>query len=161
MLSKWNCSVVSDSLWSHGLQPARLLCSWDFPDEHTGVGCHFLLKIVVSYSRNPFLIPFTTPFSCWTSKAIKLLPWISLIALFSSVIQSCLTLCDLMNCSMPGLPIHHQLLEFAQTHIHRVSDAIQPSHPQSSPSPPAFSHSQHQGLFKWVSSLHQVAKVYK
>ena len=67
-------------------------------------------------------------------------------------------LCDSMDCSTPGLPVHHQLLEFTQTHVHWVSGAIQPSHPLSSPSPPAFSLSQHQGLFKWVSSSHQVAK---
>ena len=63
---------------------------------------------------------------------------------FSSVAQSCLTLCDPMNCSTPGFPVHHQLLELAQTHVHRVGDAVQPSHPLSSPSPPAFSLSQHQ-----------------
>ena len=67
---------------------------------------------------------------------------------FSSVAQSCLTLCDPMNRSTPGLPIHHQLLEFTQTHVHRVSDAIQPSHPLSSPSPPAPNPSQHQSLFQ-------------
>ena len=67
---------------------------------------------------------------------------------FSSVTQSCLTLCNPMDCSMPGLPVHHQLLEFTQTHVHRVGDAIQPSHPLSSLSPPAFSLSQRQGLFK-------------
>ena len=66
-----------------------------------------------------------------------------------------------MDCSVPGLPAHHQLLEFTQTHVHWVADAIQPSHPLLSPSPPAFNLSQHQGLFKWVSSLHQVAKVLK
>ena len=60
---------------------------------------------------------------------------------------------------MPGLPVHHQLLEFTQTHVHRLGDAIQPSHPLSSTSPPAFNLSQHQGLFQLVSSLHQVAKV--
>ena len=65
---------------------------------------------------------------------------------FSSVAQSCPTLCDPMNCSTPGLPVHHQLLEFTQTHFHRVSDAIQPSHPGSSPSPPAHNLSQHQRL---------------
>ena len=65
-----------------------------------------------------------------------------------SVVQSCPTLCDPMNHSTPGLPVHHQLLEFTQTHVHRVSDAIQPSHPLSSTSPPAFNLSQHQGLFK-------------
>ena len=77
---------------------------------------------------------------------------------FSSVAQSCLTLCDPMNRSMPGLPVHHQLPEFTQTHVHRVSDAIQPSHPLSSPCP-TFNLSQHQGLFKWVNSSHEVAKV--
>ena len=67
---------------------------------------------------------------------------------FSSVAQSCQTLCDPMDCSTPGFPVHHQLLELAQTHGHRVSDAIQPSHPLLSPSPPAFNLSQHQGLFQ-------------
>ena len=78
---------------------------------------------------------------------------------FSSVTQLCPTLCDPMNCSTPGLTVHHQLLESTQTHVHWVSDTIQPSHPLSSPSPPAFNLSHHQGLFKWVSSKHQVAKV--
>ena len=77
----------------------------------------------------------------------------------SSVAQSCPTLCDPMDCSKPGLPVHHQLPEFTQTHVHWVGDVIQSSHPLSSPSPPAFNISQHQGLFKWVSSSHQVAKV--
>ena len=67
---------------------------------------------------------------------------------FSSVAQSCLTLCNPMNCSTPGLPVHHQPLEFTQTHAHRVGDAIQPPHPLSSPSPPAPNPSQHQGLFQ-------------
>ena len=66
---------------------------------------------------------------------------------FSSVAQSCPTLCDPLDCSTAGIPVHHQLPEFIQTHVHRVSDAIQPSHPLSSPSPPAFNPSQHQGLF--------------
>ena len=78
---------------------------------------------------------------------------------FSSVAQSCLTLCDPMDFSMPGFPVHHQLLECTQTHVHCICNAIQPSHSLSSPSPPAFNLSQHQGLFKWVSSLHKVAKV--
>ena len=78
---------------------------------------------------------------------------------FSSVAQSCPTLCDPMNGSTPGLPVHHQLPEFTHTHVHRVSDAIQPSHPQSSPSPPAPSPSQHQSLFQWVNSSHEVTKV--
>ena len=78
---------------------------------------------------------------------------------FSSVTQSCPTLCDPMNRRMPGYPVHNQLPESTQTHVHCVGDAIQPSHPLSSPSPPAANLSQHQGLFKWVSSPHQVAKV--
>ena len=77
---------------------------------------------------------------------------------FSSVAQSRLTLCNPTNCGMPGLPVHYQLLEFTQTHVHWVGDAIQPSHPLSSRSPPAFNLSQHQGLFKWVSSSHQGPK---
>ena len=70
---------------------------------------------------------------------------------FSSVTQSCLNLCDPMNCSTPGLPVYHHLPEFTQTHVHRVADAIQPSYPLSSPSPPALNPSQHQSLFQWVT----------
>ena len=77
----------------------------------------------------------------------------------SSVAQLCLTLCDLMDCSTPGFPVHHQLPEIPQTHVHRVGDATQPSYSLSSSSPPAFNLSQHQGLFQWVGSSHQVAKV--
>jgi len=77
----------------------------------------------------------------------------------TSVAQSCPTLCDPMNCSMPGLPVHHQLPEFTQTHVHRVSDAIQLSHPLSSPSPLAPNPSQHQSLLQWVNSSHEVANV--
>ena len=89
--------------------------------------------------------------------AMKILKLCNVIQ-FSSVSQSCPTLCDPMNHSTPGLPVHHQLLESTQTHVHRVADAIQPSHPLSSPSPPALNVSQHQGLFQWVSSSHEVAK---
>ena len=78
---------------------------------------------------------------------------------FSSVAQLCLTYCDAMNHRTPGLPVHHQLPKSSQTHVHWVGEAIQPSLPLSSPSPPALNLSQHQGLFKLVSSLYQVAKV--
>ena len=78
---------------------------------------------------------------------------------FSSVAESCLTLCYPINRSMPGVLVNHKLPEFTQTHVHWVSDAIQPSHPLLSPSPPAPNPSQHQSLFQWVNSLHQVAKV--
>ena len=83
-------------------------------------------------------------FYCLTCQSVQLL--------------SCVRLCDPMDCSMPGFPVPHQLLELAQTHVHRVGDAIQPSHPLSSPPPPAFNLSHHQGLFEGVSS-HQVAKI--
>ena len=106
---------------------------------------------------------FTSSLACrlliiWILGFLISLWWFSSVQ-FSSVTQSCLTLCDPMNSNMPGLPVHHQLPEFTQTHVHWVGDVIQPSHPLSSPSPPALNLSQHQGLFKWVSSLHQVAKV--
>ena len=78
---------------------------------------------------------------------------------FSSVAQLCPTLCNPMNHTTPGLPVHHQLPEFTQTHAHRVGDAIQPAHPLSSPSPPAPNPYKHQGLFQWVNSSHEVAKV--
>ena len=90
---------------------------------------------------------------CWLKKNAQ--SWVH----FSSVTQSCLILCDPMDYSTLGLPVHRQLLEFTQTHVCWVGDAIQPSHPLSSPSPPAFSLSQHQGLFQGVSSSHQVARV--
>ena len=84
-------------------------------------------------------------------------PWFSIYQ-FSSVTQSCPTLCNPMNRSTPGLPVHHQHPEFIQTHVHRVSDAIQPPHPLSSPSPPTTNPSHHQSLCQWVNSLHEVAK---
>ena len=77
----------------------------------------------------------------------------------SSVAQLCPTLCDPVDCHMAGIPVHHQLLEFTQTHADQVNDAIQPSHPLLSPSPSTFNLSQHQGLFQRVSYLHQVAKL--
>ena len=81
---------------------------------------------------------------------MKILRWFQ----FSSVAQSCLTLCNLMDYSTSSLPVHHQLLEFTQTHVHWVGDAIQPSHPLSSPSPPAFKLSQHQGLLPLCAKSH-------
>ena len=93
----------------------------------------------------------------WVCLFLLLLLYWSIVDLqfsqFSSVAQPCSTLCDPMDCNTPGLPVHHQLPEFTQTHVHWVSDAIQPSHPLSSLSPPAFNLSQHQGLFQWVSQF--------
>ena len=85
--------------------------------------------------------------------------WLHISISISSVPHSCPTLCDPINYCTPGLPVHHQLQEFTQTHVHWVGDAIQPSHPLSFPSSPAPNPSQHQGLFQWVNSSHEVAKV--
>ena len=106
-------------------------------------------KFLKSISNWFHLFQFWVRFIIYSSKGIQ----------FSSVTQSCQTLWDPMNCSTPGLPVHHQLPEFTQTQVHRVGDTIQPSHPLSSPSPPAPNPSQHQSLFQWVSSSHEVAKV--
>ena len=101
-------------------------------------------------NKNKYIISWN---QCWGNKDLKD------IYQFCSVAQLCPAICDPMDCSTPGIPEHHQLLELAQTHVHQVSDAIQPSHPLLSPFPPAFNLSQHQGLFQWVSSSHQVVKV--
>ena len=128
-------SVMSDSLRSHGLQHTRLPCtnSWS------------LLKLMSTESVKP------------SNHLILCHPLQFSLVQFSSAAQSCPTLWDPMDCSMPGFPVHHKLPELAQTHVHWVSDAIQPS-PLSSPSP-AFNLSQHQDHFQWVNSSHQVAKV--
>ena len=113
-----------------------------------------------------YLLEFAQIHVHWVGDAIKPSHPLSQLGLFryqsvqlSSVAQSCLTLCDPMNRSTPGLPVHHQLPGFTQTHVHWVSDALQPSHPLLSPSPPAPSPSQHQSLFQWINSSHEVAKV--
>ena len=120
----------------------------------TRVGCHFLLQgIFPTQGSNLCLLH-------WQVGSLPLHhrePYCQHVQI-RSVAQSCPTLCDPMNRSTPGLPVHHQLLEFIQTHVHRVSDAIQPSHPLSSPSLPSLNPSQHQSLFQRVSSSHQVAK---
>ena len=104
---------------------------------------------------HPYMTTGTWPLTT-TKKTFQLNSyWVQ----FSSVTQSCLMLCNPMDCGTPGLPVHHQLLEFTQTHVHWVSDALHPSHLLSSPSPLALNLSQHQGLFQLVSSSHQVAKV--
>ena len=129
---------------------------------------HFLQITQLVASELPFNEPLAciSQFTCInlfhmnSEKFRGYLPRIMQQAQFSSVAQSCPTLCDPMNQSTPGLPVHHQIPEFTETHVHRVSDAIQPSHPWSSPSPPAPNPSQHQSLFQWVNSSHEVAKVH-
>ena len=116
-------------------------------------------KNCVDFWHHKFLITLkiTINFPIFMWSWINCLPHVAQSV--SSVAQLSPTFCNPMDCSTPGLPVHHQLAQFTQTHTHWVGDAIQPSHPLLSPSPPAFNLSQHQGLFQWVSSLHQVAKV--
>ena len=138
-----------------GLYSPRLLCPWNSPGKNTRVGCHFLLQgIFLTQESNPGLLHCRLIPYCLSHHRILAL-WIQ----FSSVAQSCPTLCDPMNRTTPGLPVHHQLPELTQTHAHRVGDAIQPSHPLLCPSPPAPNPSQHQGIFQWVNSSHEVVKV--
>ena len=115
----------------------------DSPGNNTGVGCYALLQgIFPTQGSNLHLLHLLH----WQVGSLPPAPPASVQ--FSSFAQSCPTLCDPMNRSMPGLPVHHQFLEFTQTHVHRVGDAIQPSYPLSSPSPPAPNPSQHQSLFQ-------------
>ena len=143
----------------------RLLCPWDFPGKNTGVGCHSLFQgIFPTQGSNLCLLlgrQILYHWATWETPesllVVSNLPNPS--PQFSSVTQSCPTLCDPMNRSTPGLPVHHHLPEFTQTHVHWVIDATQPFHPLSSPFPPAPNTSQHQSLFQWVNSSHEVAKV--
>ena len=104
----------------------------------------FIVQLSNPYMTTGKIITLTR--LTFVGKVMSLL--FNMLSQFSSVAQLCLTLCDPMNPSMPGLPVHHQLQEFTQTHVHRVGDAIQPSHPLSSPSPPDPNPSQHQSLFQ-------------
>ena len=141
-----DCSLTASS--AYGILQAMIL-EWvavlfsrvsSQPRDQTQISC-----IAGRFFTNWAMICFYNPLLCFIQ--------------FSSVTHLCPTLQDPIDCSTPGLPVHHQLTEFIQTHVHWFSDAIQPSHLLSSPSPPTFSLSQHQGLFKRVSSLHQVAKI--
>ena len=120
------------------------ICLWDSAPSYSQVWCTDVVNF--SFQKTDWKWALTRQYRNFSSVQ------------FSLVAQSCPTLCDPMNRSTPGLPVHHQLPEFTQTHVHRVSDTIQLSHPLSSPSPPARNPSQHQGLFQWVNSLHEMAK---
>ena len=155
---------MSSSFRRFGLYPTRLLCLRDSPGKITGVSCRALLQgIFPTQGLNLHLLsllhwqagflPLAPPGRPPVLDTLSYLISHSLTSRcssvqFSSVAQLRLTLCDPMNCSTPGLPVHHQLQEFTQTHIHRVRDAIQLFHPLSSPSPPASNLSQHHGLFQ-------------
>ena len=151
--------------------------SMDSSGRNIRVGCHFLLQgIFPSQESNLHLLHCRQIHYCWVTREagqsyansskylkrreqVKLILWGQHSVKFSAVAQTCPTLCDPMNHSTPGPPVHHQLPEFTQTHVHWVGNAIQPSHPLLSPSPPAPNPSQHQSLFQWVNSSHGVAKV--
>ena len=154
---EWN-SVVSDSL-----QPRGLYSSWNSPGQNTGVGsCSFSRGS--SQPRDQTQVSHIAQFfTSWATKetqSISFWPiWGSNPLQFSSVTQSSPTLWDPINRSTPGLPVHPQFPEFTQTHVHWVGDAIQLSYTLLTPSPPAPNPSQHQSLFQWVNSSHQVAKV--
>ena len=155
------CSVLCVCLWV--AQLCLTLCDLRYCtlprnslNKNTGVDSHSLLQGIMSTQGLNLGLPHCRKIILWSESQGKLLYRFSQ---FSSVAQSCPSLCDPMNRSTPGLPVHHQLLEFTQTHVHWIGDAVQPSHPLSSPSPPAPSPSQHQGLFQWVSCSQEVAKV--
>ena len=156
-----SCLTLCDPIDS---SPPGSPCPWDSPSKNTGVGCHFLLQCRKVKSEKSEVVQscptISNPMDCILPGSsthgilqARVLEWVAIAfseihTQFSSVSQSCPTLCNPMNCSMPGLPVHHQFPEFTQTHVHQVSDAIQPSHPLSSPSPPAPNPSQHQSLFQ-------------
>ena len=171
---------MSDSSWPHGPQHARPPCPSPTPGVYANSSplsqwCHpTSSSSVVPFSSCPQSFPASGSFqksqffssggqSIGVSASASILPMTIQFSSvqFSSVSQSCLTLCDFMYCSTLGFPVHHQLPELAQIHVHWVGDTIQPSHPLLSPSPPAFNLSQYQSFFQWVSSSHQVAKVFK
>ena len=159
---------MSDSVQPHRWQPTRLCHPWGYPGKNTGVGCHFLLQCMKVKSQSEVAQSCPTlcdPMDCSLPGSsvhgifqARVLEWVAIalshqnvfkyVTWYRSVAQLCPTLCDPMNRSTPGLTVHHQLPEFTQTHVHRVSDAIQPSHPLSSPSPLAPNPSQHQSLFQ-------------
>ena len=150
--------------WMLSFKPAFSLSSFTFIKRLFSSSSLFAVRVVsFAYLRLLiFLLAVLIPACVSSSLAFHMMYSaykLSKKGQIRSVTQSCLTLCDPMNRSTPGLPVHHQLPEFTETHVHRVSDAIQLSHPLSSPSPPAPNPSQHQSLFQWVNSSHEVAKV--
>ena len=142
--------------WPHHLGDPMVLHRFMVDD---GLWVSTLLSLTSMLQGRPTRFWNKSMLSAGENQFFRRCTWALSSVQFSSVAQSCPTLCDPMNRSMPGLLVHHQLPEFTQTHVHQVSDAIQPSHPLSSLSPPAPNPSQHQSLFQWVNSLHEVAKV--
>ena len=154
-------SVMSNSLRLHALQPTRLLFPWDYRDKNSGVNCHFLLQgVFLTQGLNPGLLHCRQILYCMSHQGSPSshMGVLNIYFPINLVTQSCLTLWDPMDWNMPAFPVHYQLPELAQTHVHTFGDAFQLSHLLSYPFPPAFNLFQCQGLFQWVSS-HEVAKV--
>ena len=161
----WTRQPVGDMMWHMGVLGQFLSVPLHWVSDSTGVMKTIPYQGEAGFPLLP-LIDSHSQGSLWSSPSLidclHFLHWIpneKRDLQFSSVAQSWPTLCDPMNCSTPGLPVHHQLPEFTQTLVHRVGDTIQPPHPLSSPFPPAPNPSQHQGLFQWLNSSHEVAKV--
>ena len=154
LLVQFSSSVVSYSLGHHGPQYSRLPCPSPTPRAYSN-------SCPLSWWCHPTILSSAVPFSCFQSFPTSgSFPMSQFFAFSSSLVtQSCPTLCNPMNCSTPGLPVHHQLPESIQTHVHWVSDAVQPSHPLSSPFLSVPYLSPHQSRFQWVNSSHEVAKV--
>ena len=150
---KYNSTVLDACVNAQSLS-----CVWLFATPRT-VACQALQSMGFPSQEYWGGLPFPTPGDIPNPRIKILSPVYPELIQFSPVAQSCPTLCDSKNRSTPGFPVHLQLLEFTQTHVHWISDANQPSHLLSSTSPPALNLAQHQGLFKWVRSSHQVAKV--
>ena len=167
-LSRWCHPGISSSVIPFSSCPQSLPASGSFPMSQLFTWGGQSIGVSASFSSaqiQPYPVPLSVVlklfFQCTETRLVLLTLGFLLFhpVHFVSVTQSCTTLCDPMDCSMPGFPVHHQLPELTQTHVHQVGDAIQPSHPLLSPSPPIFNISQHQDLFQWVSSLHQMDKV--
>ena len=169
--------LSSSAIWRGGVICWITGIVFSFGNPHSHCVCCVFSRSVVSWLFvTPWTVACQAPLSMGIPQA-RIMEWIAMPSSRGSSqpkrwnaglphshsvqfsCQSCPTLCDPMNLSTPGLPVHHQLPEFTQTHVHQVSDAIQPSHLLSSPSPPAPNPSQHQSLFQWVNSSHEVAKV--
>ena len=148
-------------MWLRGLKPTRLLCPWDFPGKNPGVGCHFLFQgIFPTQGMSLHFLEVSCIaggfFTIWvTKKPTHWLPFSS-VQFHRSVVSDSLRPHESQHARPPCPSSTHGVYP---THVHRVSDAIHPSHPLLSPSPPAFNLSQHEGLFKWVNSSHEVTKV--
>ena len=163
----WVIHACMHSLAGFPVKSSEALCCYHVPQDRFTLELQKgWMPVCLSFDWLYVLCPAScfpqnllTPLLLWTHPSSRVSPWgILQNPWFRSFAQSRPALCDPMDCSMPGFPVHHHLLELAQTPVHRAGDAIQPSHPLSSPSP-AFSLAQHQALFQWVSSSHQVAKV--